>query len=247
MSSAKKSDENKPDLSLLPRNAKEEVAKVFMFGAEKYGRYNYLKGMDWTRLIAAADRHMTKWNDGETLDEESGLNHLAHAICGLMMLLEYKARDLGTDDRYKSGKDSHTDSEIPYRHYIKCTDGTVIFEEEDVTKDYSEYYDSPVFNKRTGTITMFHPGPVLSDDEQELIGDALTAYLSGNYYIKANHLGDTYPYEFLGIGTSLCKEKVAEEEPVHVSSTYDYQRKKEAYEKASEEYERAAKKIGINF
>ena len=60
-----KYDKNKADLSLLPKSAKYGIAKAFMYGAEKYGRYNYLEGMDWSRLIAAPDR-----------DWETNLNQL---------------------------------------------------------------------------------------------------------------------------------------------------------------------------
>lgn len=96
---ALKFDNNKPDLTLLPRPAKEQIARVFMFGAKKYGRSNYKKGMEWTRLLAAAERHLTAFADGEDKDIESGENHLAHAGACIMMLIEFQARNLGTDDR----------------------------------------------------------------------------------------------------------------------------------------------------
>ena len=40
---AKRFNKDKIDLSLLPRHALEEEAKVWMFGAEKYGRDNWKK------------------------------------------------------------------------------------------------------------------------------------------------------------------------------------------------------------
>lgn len=100
-----KYDVEKPDLSLLPRAAKEEIAKAFMFGQKKYGRYNYLGGMDWTRLLAAAERHITAFNDGEDLDPETGINHLGHAGACICMLLEYIKNERGNDNRYKGDND----------------------------------------------------------------------------------------------------------------------------------------------
>ena len=101
MSKAKKFDVGKADLSLLPRHAKEGVAKAFQFGADKYGRYNYLKGAEWSRFIAAADRHLTAFNSGETYDPDSGLNHLYHVGANIMILIEYFERCIGEDNRYK--------------------------------------------------------------------------------------------------------------------------------------------------
>jgi hypothetical protein len=78
-----------------------------MYGAKKYGRYNYLNGMEWTRLIAALDRHVSAFNDGENCDQESGLNHLYHAGACVMMLIEFYEKNLGTDNRYKGGQDDN--------------------------------------------------------------------------------------------------------------------------------------------
>ncbi len=97
----KKFDSEKPDLSLCPKEALEEMAKAFQWGEKKYGRYNYRSGMDWHRLIAATLRHITAFNEGEDLDSESGYNHLGHALASISMLLVYVKNDLGKDTRYK--------------------------------------------------------------------------------------------------------------------------------------------------
>lgn len=96
-----KDDAEKPDLSLLPREFLEEVAKAFMHGEKKYGRYNYRNGMDWHRIIAASIRHISAFNEGENTDSESGLNHLGHAGACIAMLVVYFNNKLGTDTRYK--------------------------------------------------------------------------------------------------------------------------------------------------
>lgn len=102
--SGTKHDTGKPDLSLLPKSAKDGIARAFMYGEQKYGRYNYLGGMDWTRVIAAADRHLTAFNDGQDIDDESKLNHLFHAGACISMLIEYYTKNLGNDNRFKGEK-----------------------------------------------------------------------------------------------------------------------------------------------
>ena len=69
-------------------------------GLQKYGRDNWRKGMDFSRLMDAALRHIYAFADGEDKDGETGLSHLAHARCCLAFLLEYEGKSLGKDDRY---------------------------------------------------------------------------------------------------------------------------------------------------
>lgn len=97
----RKDDQAKPDLSLLPKEFLEEVAKAFMHGEKKYGRYNYRAGMDWHRLVAACLRHISAFNEGEDTDSESNYSHLGHAGACIAMLLVYQTNKLGKDTRYK--------------------------------------------------------------------------------------------------------------------------------------------------
>lgn len=98
---AKKFDQNKDPLSLIPRDALIAVSRVLAYGARKYDPQNWRKGMNWSRLIDATLRHLTAWNEGVEVDSESGLSHLAHAMCNIAFLITYQARGLGKDDRYK--------------------------------------------------------------------------------------------------------------------------------------------------
>lgn len=97
---ALKYDNDKPPMDLLPHTALVEVAKVLAYGATKYDKHNWRKGMDWSRLHAAALRHIGAWSERQDVDEETKLNHLAHATCCLLFLLEYNLKNLGNDDRY---------------------------------------------------------------------------------------------------------------------------------------------------
>ena len=95
-------DQGKPSLALLSRISLEDTARVMDFGAAKYSTHNWHKGISWTAIMSSALRHLYAFNDGEDLDEESGLSHLAHAMCDVMFLLEYYHLDMSEfDDRWK--------------------------------------------------------------------------------------------------------------------------------------------------
>ena len=84
-----KYDGEKPKMHLLPPKAINEVAKVLTFGARKYDEENWRKLEDLqSRYSSGALRHIFAHLDSEDLDLESGLSHLAHAICCLLFKLE---------------------------------------------------------------------------------------------------------------------------------------------------------------
>jgi hypothetical protein len=83
----KKWDTDKVDLTLLPFPALEEIAKVLMYGAEKYGRDNWKLCEDLNDYEKALMRHISAHLSGEMYDEETGLLHLAHVGCNLVFLL----------------------------------------------------------------------------------------------------------------------------------------------------------------
>ena len=102
-SDAAKNDKGKNRLDLLPVRPILDVGKVLTFGAQKYGGRNWEKGFAWSRPYAAALRHLFAWWGGETYDKETGLNHLAHAMCEIMFLLEFSYTHVEMDDRPKEG------------------------------------------------------------------------------------------------------------------------------------------------
>ena len=96
-----KFDTNKPDHSLLPPEFLDEVAKAFMNGETKYGRYNFTNGIKVTRLLAAALRHINAYSWGENNADDSKLNHLGHAGASIAMALWMIKNRPELDDRYK--------------------------------------------------------------------------------------------------------------------------------------------------
>jgi hypothetical protein len=86
----RKFDGGKLEYGLLPPLALEETVKVLTFGAQKYERDNWQKVPDAKRrYFDALQRHVWSWKQGEQIDPESGIHHLAHAMCCLMFLYEH--------------------------------------------------------------------------------------------------------------------------------------------------------------
>jgi len=94
-----KHDAGKPRFSLVPAEARAELAKAFSHGAKKYPPNNFRAGADWSRYVDALYRHVNAWELREDIDSESGLNHLAHAGACIMILLTLQLKGLGKDDR----------------------------------------------------------------------------------------------------------------------------------------------------
>jgi hypothetical protein len=81
-------DTGKARWDLLPWRSVGEVVRVLTHGAVKYAPDNWQKVPEpRNRYFAAAVRHLTTWWDGEKVDPESGLSHLAHAVCCLLFLM----------------------------------------------------------------------------------------------------------------------------------------------------------------
>ena len=90
----RKFDGGKLEYGLLPPHALEETVKVLTFGAQKYERGNWQRVPDAKRrYFDAMERHIWAWKKGEKLDPETGINHLAHAMCCLMFLYEHDIID----------------------------------------------------------------------------------------------------------------------------------------------------------
>lgn len=93
-----KFDQHKPDYSLVPFAALDEVVKVLTYGANKYDRFNW-ENVEDVRYQAAALRHISAYMQGEKYDPETGINHLAHAVCSLLFLTEFDLKKECTSDK----------------------------------------------------------------------------------------------------------------------------------------------------
>lgn len=123
--SGRKDDAGKVMLGLLAPDWLFGTARVLTYGATatkpdgslKYGPYNWAKGMSWSRVYDALQRHVTHYWAGEDYDlcascvargereaggcpNCTGELHLYCASCCLMFLAVYRERGLGVDDRH---------------------------------------------------------------------------------------------------------------------------------------------------
>jgi len=97
-----KFDKEKPKMDLFPPKALKAIAQGMTHGAKKYNRFNYKlgEGLNWTQPYAACMRHLNAWNDGEDMDEDSGLPHLWLAGCEMVMLIDLVESEIGDDTRF---------------------------------------------------------------------------------------------------------------------------------------------------
>ena len=92
-------NEGKLPVELLPASGLIAVAKVLEQGAKKYAPRNWERGMKWMICYACILRHLLKWLQGEKVDSESGLSHMAHIACNAFFLIEYEETCPELDDR----------------------------------------------------------------------------------------------------------------------------------------------------
>lgn len=132
--SGKRFDKGKLRYDLVPFDALEEVVKVLMAGAEKYGDKNWELGMPWSKVFTPAQRHLASILKGEDYDKEDGLLHAAHLACNALFLIRYYKQHPGYDDR-------------DHAYYSHPRIGLDI---DDVLADWcatwSEHYDIPIPN-----------------------------------------------------------------------------------------------------
>ena len=83
-------------------SAIELMTAAMEYGANKpeYGRNNWKNGMEWSRLVDAAQRHGFAILRGELVDADSGNPHVAHMLASIHMLLGNHDMKIGTNDLY---------------------------------------------------------------------------------------------------------------------------------------------------
>lgn len=102
--SGRRDNEGKARMSLLPFDALREVAKLFTWGANKYGAWNWAKGLSYTETMDSLLRHTEQWLNRKDIDE-SGFHHDVHIAWNALVLLAMRLRGIGKDDRLNSVSD----------------------------------------------------------------------------------------------------------------------------------------------
>lgn len=84
-----KADKGKLRLTLVPRQIIRAIARIRMYGVEKYGDDECWSAVEIERYRDAAFRHFLAYlDDPKGVDEESGLPHLWHLACNVAFLCE---------------------------------------------------------------------------------------------------------------------------------------------------------------
>lgn len=95
---------NKLPLHLWPPAATALGSLGLLDGMLKYGRSNFrVIGVRASIYVDAAQRHLNAWFEGEEVDPDSGLPHLAHALACLAILVDTQAAGTLQDDRSVAG------------------------------------------------------------------------------------------------------------------------------------------------
>lgn len=91
----------KLDMTLLTGTMRKGIVEALTPGAIKYGLFNWrVKPNSHRQLIAAAERHIDAFMEGEDLDPETGVHHIKHAAASLCIVIDqlgYHPADI--DDR----------------------------------------------------------------------------------------------------------------------------------------------------
>lgn len=94
-------DDDKVPLSRVPWAGVDALARAQAYGHRKYGDFeNYRKGMEISRNLSCALRHIRDFMDGQDLDAESGVDHLGHAMARIAFVIQNRHDGVAIDDRY---------------------------------------------------------------------------------------------------------------------------------------------------
>jgi hypothetical protein len=83
---------------LIPTEFEVALATHYGLGARKYADRNWERGYRWSLSVGALRRHLAAWLSGESLDPETGSNHLIAVAWHAIALFIFELRGIGTDD-----------------------------------------------------------------------------------------------------------------------------------------------------
>lgn len=91
--------------SVIPRWVIMGLGRVMQIGAAKYDAFNYRdSNVSAMTYVDAIERHLQLWQDGEEIDEETGVSHLFSVMASCSILLDAQANGTMADNRPKTGR-----------------------------------------------------------------------------------------------------------------------------------------------
>lgn len=91
-------NEGKPHWSLVHFKSLVPMVRVLEYGAIKYLPENWKKGLKKKEILESIQRHLAAMIDGETKDEESGIEHIGHIMCNCMFYTYMVDNNLGDEE-----------------------------------------------------------------------------------------------------------------------------------------------------
>ena len=89
-----KADNSKPMMELIPTSVYKSLGTVLTYGAIKY-KPNGWKDVEAERYVGALMRHLIAYMDNPySIDKESGLLHIEHALCNVAFLNHFVAEEI---------------------------------------------------------------------------------------------------------------------------------------------------------
>lgn len=107
-------NEGKLEWSLVDYEAISPLVETLTFGAKKYARDNWKKGLDKEKILDSMMRHMVAIMDGEEYDAESGVLHTGHIMANCMF---YNYQKYGKKrEQFGGNFDQGDKKQLPIEH-----------------------------------------------------------------------------------------------------------------------------------
>jgi hypothetical protein len=123
---------------LIPVEALSIVAQLYGKGAEKYEAHNWRRGYEWSKSYDALQRHANAFWNGEDLDPEMQLPHMASVVFHALTLITFMQEQPGFDDRYKPERAESEEAIAKLREALTSTGDSPWRNEQ----RYAEYIES---------------------------------------------------------------------------------------------------------
>lgn len=133
---------------LIPVEALAKVAQLYGKGAEKYAAHNWRRGYEWSKSYAAMQRHANSFWNGEDLDPEMQLPHLASVIFHAFTLMTFMDEQPRFDDRFVGPLSEREQRLALLRESLMAGPPTlpiVVDERDDTLKHHVNHVDKEIY------------------------------------------------------------------------------------------------------